>query len=445
MNTRWLALLLPAALFTACGPEKPDDGTAGTSDDTGEATGTGDGSGDDGGPGSGDDGGSGSGDDGGSGSGSGDTGSDAVVDAIQAPCDTVEEGVVALVEATQLEATVTWSLDFDADAEAAGWVDCSYTRTFTGTQRLDLEHICPQCDVLVEGTAVMTEGFEDCAEPLFGGSVERTETWGLAGTDVYRRGGAQLPLTGDPLTTLEALSESGAPVPLSWSSEYGVNNEDGDEVGRFELAASGDIAWATDPETLIEEPFGPRGEPYACGWECNDPGSLGGEYPLAPAEVVPNARFTDQCGEGVDLHDFYGSYVVLDSAQSDCGPCLAMADAADEFKATMTAKGIPVRLIPLLGNGLADVAGTPSEATHQAWVDRFDSHEPVLADRGWGYAALGAYLPEYSDTDIAWPAWIILGPDLTVVEADTGFGSWDSLGAIIEADWAARGESGPLP
>jgi len=103
-----------------------------------------------------------------------------------------------------------------------------------------------------------------------------------------------------------------------------------------------------------------------------------------------------------------------------------------------------VRLIPLLGAGLSDVGGTPDAATHQAWVDRFEPVDPVLADRGWGYAALGAYLPEHEGEDIAWPAWIIIGPDMKVLQGGVGFGSWDELGDIIRADWAERGETGPL-
>ena len=121
-----------------------------------------------------------------------------------------------------------------------------------------------------------------------------------------------------------------------------------------------------------------------------------------------------------------------------------MADQAEEFRATLVADGIPVRLIPLLGAGLADVGGTPDAATHQNWVERFEPVDPVLADRGWGYAALGPYVPEYEGDDIGWPAWIVIGPDMTVIQGGVGFGSWDSIGEIIREDWAARGEVGPL-
>ena len=73
-----------------------------------------------------------------------------------------------------------------------------------------------------------------------------------------------------------------------------------------------------------------------------------------------------------------------------------------------------------------------------------EPEDPVLADRGWGYAALGRYLSDHEGTDIAWPAWIVIGPDMTVITGAVGFGSWDTIGSIIESDWEARGQTGPL-
>ena len=363
---------------------------------------------------------------------------------VQAACEDGEAGTPEVWDAVRLESTVTWTLDFDTDAEAAGWVDCAYTRAYEGIQRVDLEHICPHCEVIVEGEALMTEGFADCYEPLFGGTESRTETWGYAGTDLFRRGASQLPLSTDPLASLDTPSGDGSSQPAAWESEYGVNDADGNEVGRFVLSASGTVSWAEDPYTPIEEPYGPRATAYACGWECNDPGDLGGTYPLSPGGVVPNFRMLDQCNEPVDLHDLYGSYIVLDSAQSDCGPCLQMAEQAEAFKDRMTEAGIPVRLVPLLGNGLSEVYGTPSQETRDIWVDRFSPRDPVFADRGWGYASIGQYLSDHEGTDIAWPAWIVIGPDMTVITGAVGFGSWDTIGRIIEDDWEARGETGPL-
>jgi hypothetical protein len=48
---------------------------------------------------------------------------------------------------------------------------------------------------------------------------------------------------------------------------------------------------------------------YACGWEHNDPGveSTGTDV----GDVMDNFSLIDQCGEMVDIHDFFGEYHIL--------------------------------------------------------------------------------------------------------------------------------------
>ena len=50
--------------------------------------------------------------------------------------------------------------------------------------------------------------------------------------------------------------------------------------------------------------------PYACGWPHNDPGNL---QPTGAAigDVMYQASLPDQCGEEVNLWDFYGKYHVI--------------------------------------------------------------------------------------------------------------------------------------
>lgn len=422
------ALMCLASFGTGCTEDEKggDDGTA-----DGGADGSADG-GEDGGADGGTDGADG-GADGGDGSDGGDgggTGSE-TVDAVQAACTTGEEGVVALMPAYRLASEVTWTLDFDAEAEGLGFVDCAYTRTYTGLQRVDIPHVCVDCELIVEGTAVMTSGFEDCAEPLFGGTVERIETWGVGGTDLYRSSGSQAPM--GVLATFEAPASAGDTVSLAWDSEYDLT-----DGGVMVLSATGTSSWVEDPDTLIPEHFGPRSDVYSCGWECNDPGGLTGVAPMAPGATIPAGRFQDQCGDMVDLYDFYGSYLIIDSSQSDCGPCRNMADQAEAFKARMTAQDIPVRMVTLLGNGLADVYGTPGDATVQSWVNTYELTDPVLYDTGWTYAFFREFMPEHAGSDIGWPAWMIVGPDMNVLYGNVGFSSWDGAQSIIEEDWAAR-------
>ena len=49
---------------------------------------------------------------------------------------------------------------------------------------------------------------------------------------------------------------------------------------------------------------------YACGWAHNDPGTLISTG-SAEGDTIDNAAFIDQCGEVVDIWDFYGEYHVI--------------------------------------------------------------------------------------------------------------------------------------
>ena len=49
---------------------------------------------------------------------------------------------------------------------------------------------------------------------------------------------------------------------------------------------------------------------YACGWIKNDPGTLvetGSEI----GDTIANISLIDQCGDNVDIWDFYGEYHIL--------------------------------------------------------------------------------------------------------------------------------------
>ncbi len=65
-----------------------------------------------------------------------------------------------------------------------------------------------------------------------------------------------------------------------------------------------------DEVERVSDPTDPDEQPYACGWEHNDPGNLvstGSEV----GDVMDSVSLVDQCGEMVDLWDFYGEYHVL--------------------------------------------------------------------------------------------------------------------------------------
>ncbi len=152
---------------------------------------------------------------------------------------------------------------------------------------------------------------------------------------------------------------------------------------------------------------------------------------MALDATLPTAWLEDRCGELVDLWDFYGRYIVLDSTQSDCGFCLQMADQAPDFLASMESRGVPVVFVSVLGDGLSNVIGEPSDSTYDTYLEAYGSGEPLLKDRGYGYAMFGGFLGE----SLGYPAWAIVRPDMSVMAVETGFTSWDEMEALILADW----------
>lgn len=382
--------------------EEPD-GTSGTGDGTGGDDGTGT-------------------DDGGSDGGT----TDEVVNPGYEACAAGEEGEAQTSPAIILSSDVTWTVAYDEEAEANGFVDCSYSRVFEGTQIVDQDYLCPDCDFLVQGTAVLDD--EEGCSAVFGDIEEsRTELWGISGDSVLYRGSrVQYPI--GELTTFEG-GGMGTTVDVAWEGDYEITLG-----GSMVLSAAGTMSWDEDSSNMIEGAFPPRSAPYACEWECNDPGTLELDYNLAVGKTFPNARFQDACGEWVDLWDFYGSYLVIDTSQSDCGPCRSMAEAEPAFVEGLRLEGVPVRVITLLGNGLSDPFGTPDEGTFQDWADDYPSSDPLLYDRGFAYALFPQFIEDFNGDSFGFPAWVVIDPEMTLIYGNVGFSDWDAVADVIRED-----------
>jgi hypothetical protein len=96
----------------------------------------------------------------------------------------------------------------------------------------------------------------------------------------------------------------------------------------------------------------------------------------------------------------------------------------------MAAQGDEVHVITLMAPSLADPLGDTSDAQLEAWTTNYDLTSPVLADRGWGIAM---FLPAIGE-QMGYPSWVVVDPDLNVVQYDTGFGSWQQFIDIINAN-----------
>jgi peroxiredoxin len=301
--------------------------------------------------------------------------------------------------------------------------DCSYTREFTGTQLLDMDYLCPACTVQVQGTATMTEGLDCYGQISSSASTERAEHWGWSDTHFYRTS-----LTQYPLVELQEFTNNGEgeESTLAWSSEREMS-----DGGSMVLTASGSLSWFIDDDTLLADPWPTPTAPYTCGWPQEDPGTLVLDYTLAEGNTFPNVRLEDQCGEQLALWDLYGRWLVLDSSQSDCGPCRLMADGAEDFVESMAGEGIEVMVVSLLGNGLSDPAGTPDTATLTSWVEDYGLTDPVLYDRGFGYALFPDFIENSTGESFGYPAWLVVDPTMTLVHGNVGFSSWDDVSEVI--------------
>lgn len=329
-----------------------------------------------------------------------------------------------------LDGTVTWTLAFDADAEANGFVDCTYARSYVAqAQVTDRGYLCPECELVTFGDAEMTSGYEDCFLQISGSDAIRAEHLGLGEVDgalhFFRSGVENLSL-GD----MGAIVGTADAFDVAWEDEGEL-----DGGGTMLLTATGSFTRTPDVVPDLADPEAARAEPYACGWPQNNPGGPNASWDVAIGEPFPNVRLDDQCDEPVDVWDFLGFYLVVDASSPDCGPCQAMAADAEAFKAAMAEQCVPVELITVLNASLGDVLAPADLDMRNEWADTFGLSSPVLADQGFGYAVMA---PALQDEGISLPTVFVVDPDGVVIHGQTGFGTWDDYEALILADWATR-------
>lgn len=346
------------------------------------------------------------------------------------------------IAAHVISGDITWTVDFDATSEAAGYRDCSYSRSYSGLEFLDQPYLCPSCMYLLRGDAVMYEGHADCYEPLFGGAETQQETWGIdwPSSDggigaFYRASTANYPMT-QSLATIPSVSMDSS-MRLAWSSDYTLGDLDLSGSGGLTLSAEGSATLTIDKEQLIVDYRVPRAEPYACGWPLDNPGTLSSDHLMDYNAVLPRFWMEDNCGELVDAWDFYGRYLVVDSSQPDCYYCQLLADEADAGLAAMRAAGIEVEFVTLLGNGLSDPLSEPTSRNYSSWLSSFGDDEPVFKDRGYGYAVYAPFTESvYGEGSFGFPAIAVVRPDMTLIDAWPGYpsGGWADIQAMIESD-----------
>jgi hypothetical protein len=175
-------------------------------------------------------------------------------------------------------------------------------------------------------------------------------------------------------------------------------------------------------------------EPYAgeCSWPNANPGAYAGSYLLTEGEVIPDGLFKDSCNQTVRLHDFQGAYLLFDVAAVDCPVCRSMAQDQEQFISDMADQGATVKVITMLCPALDDPVGETTQSMMTSWQESFSLGEasPVLGDRAWGITMLLPYFPE----EFGYPGWILVDPELRVMEWGSGFQDFSEHEAAILAD-----------
>jgi hypothetical protein len=104
----------------------------------------------------------------------------------------------------------------------------------------------------------------------------------------------------------------------------------------------------------------------------------------------------------------------------------------------MAAEGIPVRVITLMGNGLTEPYGTPSQSIIDSWIADQAVTDPVLFDRGFHYALFPDFIEGFNGDSFGYPAWLVLDPEMTLFYGAVGFSSWDSVSEVVLEDFEGR-------
>ena len=311
---------------------------------------------------------------------------------------------------------IAWTVDYDEDAEAAGYEDCTYVRTYDGDENISAPWMCVECEFLFSANVQMLEGRDDCFTQVSSSDPAETEWIGYGGGLWYRGGSERGPSTVDG--DIWTVSQQTDPYDAAQGGTYSF-----DIVGQL---------------TLGEEEGDPMhgwqvSDSYSCGWPKADPAPYTGDYVLSEGATMPDGWFHDICEDTVRLHDFAGRYLVVEVSAMDCPPCRSAAEDEPAFVEAMAEAGIEVEVITMLAPSLSDTSGTPTSDELQEWIDAYDLHSPVLADRGWG-----PVMGRASQGDgFGYPTFFVVDPDLTVFHSQVGFSTYDDISAAI-SDHAGR-------
>lgn len=306
---------------------------------------------------------------------------------------------------------LTWSVDFDAVAEAAGRTDCTYVRHYEAGEDTAHDWLCPECDTVYKADVSFVSGRETCYQQVGAGHPIPDELIGHSDGSWMRARSWNSRLTRAGSSTLRGLTwdvqASGSADLPQGALTFTVNGSldrsrrDGDTTGGF-----------TPPAT------------YACGWPQSAVPAYTGDWTVAVGQPMPDVVLTDICDEPVRLYDLLDGYMVLYSAAADCIMCRDMASGHAAFQAELDALPWDATVVSLLAPALSNADGTPAIPVLSQWNSLYGLQGmPVLRDRGFALYVLGS----------VYPTSVVVAPDGTVIDIAQGYaGSWDYWGLQID-------------
>jgi hypothetical protein len=332
-------------------------------------------------------------------------------------------GGTPILKSKTIEGDATWNATFDATAKAAGATDCSYTRHYKGVEDESARWYCPTCDAIYAVDVTMPMGEKDCYSQFSSNPFPKKEWLGYANGKWFRGFGATM----NELGTADVTA-----TDVTWMNSSLMQKDPAGMLfggGSWDFQTSGKLTLGEidgDPLHGFEAP-----QKYMCGWPKSDAPPYTGDYVLKKGAMLPDGILDDTCGEAVRFHDFKGEYLVVEMSARDCPPCQQMAKGEEAFVADMAAQGITVHILTLLAPSLSDVLGDTTPAMLKTWTKNYKLMSPVLADRGWGVSEFEPAIPMGS---LGYPSWVIVDPNLNVVDFNSGFGSWDDFKTAIIAN-----------
>jgi hypothetical protein len=116
---------------------------------------------------------------------------------------------------------------------------------------------------------------------------------------------------GDGLTNQEE-KEIGTDPNNSDSDGDGISDGEEQDIGTDPMLDDSDNDGYLDSDEVDcnSYPNDENDHCYDCGWDHNDPGNLTSTG-NSEGDVIANLQLPDQCGQTVDLWDFYGEYHIL--------------------------------------------------------------------------------------------------------------------------------------